>query len=189
MVKFFVTWKIYNVVASFSGYMSLVPIGAKLVALFMIFLKKANFISKLRDIYIISHNLGAHVSGLAGVEINLETNKKIGRITGVDPAGYLYSPSLPNKKLMQENALFIDIIHTNSGLLGSLTNDGYVDFWCKFKVIKINIKYFLLLRHFLMLPRHFLMLPRNFLMLSRHFLILLWLCAVGCGMWGMGCGL
>ncbi len=108
-----------------------VPIVAKRLAQFIIFLWKTNFIKKLRDVYIIGHSLGAHVAGLAGREIYLKTNTKIGRITGLDPAGPLYFPSFPNKNLMKDNALFVDIIHTNAGLLGSLTNDGHVDVWRK----------------------------------------------------------
>lgn len=106
-----------------------VPIVAKRVAEFILFLQKANFINKLDDIYMIGHSLGAHVAGLAGRQIYLETGSKIGRITGLDPAGPLYYPPTQEKNLMKENALFVDVIHTNSGLLGSLTNDAHVDFW------------------------------------------------------------
>ncbi|XP_044740824.1 lipase member H-like [Chrysoperla carnea] len=59
-------------------------------------------------------------------------DNKIGRITGLDPAGPLYGiPILINskKRLTKGDALFVDIIHTCAGVFGMPQIIGDVDFY------------------------------------------------------------
>jgi hypothetical protein len=44
----------------------------------------------LEDIHALGHSLGAHVAGIIGNNLKLEFGKKIGRVTGLDPAAPNY---------------------------------------------------------------------------------------------------
>lgn len=84
----------------------------------------------LEQIHIVGHSLGAQVSGFAGKEIKRLTNgSKIGRITGIDPAGPLFEGASTLNRLHKEDALFVDIIHTDGGKFGIVENVGHVDFY------------------------------------------------------------
>jgi len=87
----------------------------------------ADFINFLRlnrgiqfsNVHIIGHSLGAHIAGYAGVCIKRDYNGLLGRITGLDPAGPMFSTQLdPSKRLYKSDAAFVDIYHTNRGTLG-----------------------------------------------------------------------
>ncbi|XP_028140195.2 phospholipase A1-like [Diabrotica virgifera virgifera] len=74
-----------------------------------------------KDIHLIGHSLGAHVSGFAGRKVN----KKISRITGLDPAAVGFQIMHINKN----DADFVDIIHTAAGLVAVLEPIGHADFY------------------------------------------------------------
>ncbi|KAL7036298.1 hypothetical protein ACKWTF_008770 [Chironomus riparius] len=84
----------------------------------------------LKDVHIIGHSLGAHVAGVAGSVFQLLSGKKVGRITGTDPAYPLFEDiSDKNSILDSSDADFVDVIHTCAGLLGHRKNLGHADFY------------------------------------------------------------
>nr|CAI5822594.1 unnamed protein product [Callosobruchus analis] len=82
-----------------------------------------------KDIHLIGHSLGAHVSGFAGR--HLKNGTKVGRITGLDPAG----PGFDDKAqtsgnfLNANDAQFVDAIHTGVMGFGSSRIAAHVDFY------------------------------------------------------------
>ena len=94
-------------------------------------------------IHAIGHSLGAHLVGNIGRKFQdvQDSNdatgvQKIGRITGLDPASLLFDNGGDNEddRLDQEDARFVDVIHTNSGELsdrcfGISSQIGHVDFY------------------------------------------------------------
>ncbi|XP_046396636.1 lipase member H-like [Ischnura elegans] len=82
----------------------------------------------LGSIHLIGHSLGAHVMGIAGKTFRNQP-KKIGRITGLDPAGPLFKLSDPSTRLDSADADFVDVIHTCAGWLGFTEPIGRVDFF------------------------------------------------------------
>ncbi|CAK1549406.1 unnamed protein product [Leptosia nina] len=82
----------------------------------------------LGDVHLIAHSLGAHLMGYAGKRVN-QKKKSIGRITGLDPAGPLYTGPISIEGLRKGDATFVDIVHSNPGLYGTSDSDGDVDIW------------------------------------------------------------
>ncbi|XP_015908744.2 pancreatic triacylglycerol lipase-like [Parasteatoda tepidariorum] len=81
------------------------------------------------SVHIIGHSLGAHIAGWIGERLN-----KIGRITGLDPAGPFFQHASDEVRLDKTDAKFVDIIHTNGGSniaqgFGLYEAIGHVDFY------------------------------------------------------------
>lgn len=69
-------------------------------------------------ITLIGHSLGAHIAGIAGKQVFEISGQKVGRITGLDPAGPCFSTIGSDGKLDASDAAYVDVIHTNGGMLG-----------------------------------------------------------------------
>ncbi|CAG9855701.1 unnamed protein product [Phyllotreta striolata] len=83
-------------------------------------------------IHIVGHSMGAQIASSAAHAILNERGGKIGRITGLDPAGPLYEwPHIESKDelLDPSDAYFVDIIHTNSKHIGTVIPTGHIDYY------------------------------------------------------------
>lgn len=97
----------------------------------------ANIISKfilqisnvnLQNVTLIGHSLGGQVAGFVGKEIFAATNKKIGKIIALDPAGPLFTFKTQKNRLSSDDATVVEVIHTDR-ILGYYQNAGDVDFY------------------------------------------------------------
>jgi hypothetical protein len=79
--------------------------------------------------FVIGHSLGAHISGYAGRTFHEITNKTLPRITGLDPARPCFNEGERLSGLQRGDATFVDIIHSNAGILGVKDPIGDVDFF------------------------------------------------------------
>lgn len=55
--------------------------------------------------------------------------QRIGRITGLDPAGPLFEGNPPDRRISPDDATFVDIMHTDGGGLGTRASVGHVDYY------------------------------------------------------------
>ncbi|KAK3775712.1 hypothetical protein RRG08_006023 [Elysia crispata] len=81
----------------------------------------------LNSVHLIGFSLGAHLAGY----VSRELGYKVGRITGLDPAGPLFQSFGEPIYLDRNDAIFVDIIHSNGlpGGAGTFISHGHVDFF------------------------------------------------------------
>jgi len=106
-------------------------VGEK-IAEFLATLKKRGVMEDFSKVHILGSSLGAHVAGIAGHVLRNEYGheSKVGRITGLDPAGLFYrGRKAVDEKLDKEDAEFVEVIHTNMGQLGLNEVLGHSDFY------------------------------------------------------------
>nr|CAH7727031.1 unnamed protein product [Callosobruchus chinensis] len=83
-------------------------------------------------VHLVGHSMGAHISGAASRQLWKKIGRKVGRITGLDPAAPLYEwPHIESMDdlLDRDDANFVDAIHTNGRHLGMMSPVGHVDFY------------------------------------------------------------
>ncbi|KAF8788388.1 Pancreatic triacylglycerol lipase like protein [Argiope bruennichi] len=79
--------------------------------------------------HLIGHSLGAHIAGYAGERLH-----KLGRISGLDPAGPFFRNVPEIVRLDPSDAVFVDVIHSNPAPsvlrgFGSPEDSGDLDFF------------------------------------------------------------
>lgn len=79
----------------------------------------------LSSVHIIGFSLGAHVAGMAGKLVQTKLDSHLGRITALDPAKPCFAR--PEYRLSSSDANFVQVIHSNSGVLGLVDPMGDVD--------------------------------------------------------------
>ncbi|XP_008212974.2 pancreatic triacylglycerol lipase-like [Nasonia vitripennis] len=91
--------------------------------------------SKYGPLHFIGHSLGSHICGYASKELKRRESKwLVQRITGLDPAQPCFKNSDKSLKLDNDDAPFVDVIHTNGRVLSKLGLGlpypvGHVDFY------------------------------------------------------------
>lgn len=102
----------------------------------------------LNQVHLIGHSLGAHISGLtgrprqgfnsrwwrfrlflAGQEVLALTGKLVGRITGLDPAGPGFNYKSADQRLSEDDAVFVEAIHTDGNVLGYGERLAHADYF------------------------------------------------------------
>lgn len=81
--------------------------------------------------HFVGHSLGSHVAGYTGRNVKSISNGKyvLPRISGLDPAGPLWYGITFAAPINPNDALFVDIIHTDLARLGAPVATGTVDFY------------------------------------------------------------
>ncbi|XP_075985087.1 pancreatic triacylglycerol lipase-like [Anticarsia gemmatalis] len=83
----------------------------------------------LSSVHLIGHSLGSHIAGFAGKTVYRLTGQRVGRISGLDPAGPCFSDVDAGLRLNKNDADFVDVIHTDAGVYGINELVGHVDFF------------------------------------------------------------
>jgi len=85
-----------------------------------------DFGNSVSNTLVTGHSLGGHTAGLVGKKVR---SGKIPRIVAMDPAGPLFSVNNPGARVDRGDATFVEVIHTNTGLLGLTDPIGHVDIY------------------------------------------------------------
>ncbi|XP_077538183.1 pancreatic lipase-related protein 2-like [Haemaphysalis longicornis] len=69
------------------------------------------------NVTLVGFSMGGQVMGFVGRHFNKTTGTPIGRIAGLDPAGYLFANQ--SYCLSKDDAVYVDVIHTHGGSLAN----------------------------------------------------------------------
>ncbi|GBP69966.1 Pancreatic lipase-related protein 2 [Eumeta japonica] len=81
------------------------------------------------DFHLLGISLGAHVAGWAGKYFRQYKGRRIGRITGLDPAGPCFTYAHSELRLDRRDALYVDVVHSNRLVQGAIEPLGHSDFY------------------------------------------------------------
>lgn len=88
-----------------------------------------DFGANAEDFHLIGISLGAHIAGWAGKYFWQYKKRRLGRITGLDPAGPCFSYAKSNQRLDKTDANYVDVIHSNRLVQGVIEPLGHADFY------------------------------------------------------------
>ncbi|XP_050329634.1 vitellogenin-1-like [Bactrocera neohumeralis] len=83
----------------------------------------------IADLHLIGHSLGAQIMSSAARHYRVLTNESLPYVTGLDPALPCFNNDETLTTLSASDADFVDIIHTDPGVLGQSKATGSVDFF------------------------------------------------------------
>lgn len=92
-------------------------VGAEVAKMVEFLISRSN--GDISRFHFIGHSLGAHVSGYAGEALN----GRVGRITGLDPAEPNFKDTDIRVRLDPNDAVFVDIIHTDGSPFDDISGD------------------------------------------------------------------
>ncbi|XP_058065520.1 phospholipase A1 VesT1.02-like [Anopheles bellator] len=95
------------------------------VGRFVDFLNQSGGMS-FNNVYVAGHSLGGHAAGIVGKRV---TRGRLNTVIALDPAFPLFSINDPGNRVASGDANYVEVIHTNGGLLGFDLPIGQADFY------------------------------------------------------------
>ena len=85
-----------------------------------------NGLMNFNTLNLVGHSLGGHAAGITGKRL---TRGVAEAVFALDPAGPLFSLNSPDTRVAPNDAEYVEVIHTNGGVLGFLEPIGLADFF------------------------------------------------------------
>jgi pancreatic triacylglycerol lipase len=110
----FVDWSEGSQTLNYAAAANRVEIVGGFVASQLNFMRDNGFANFART-HVIGFSLGAHAAGFTGKG----TGGQLHTVVGLDPAGPLFSERRPDGRIDAGDAIFVECLHTNGGLIGA----------------------------------------------------------------------
>ncbi|XP_055921564.1 phospholipase A1-like [Eupeodes corollae] len=120
-----VDWSVYSHTMNYISAKNKTSKAGEQVAQFIDWLHDSANLS-FTNLAVYGHSLGAHVSGFTGKNVKLG---RVHTIVGLDPAMPLFRIKYPEKRLSATDAVYVETIQTNGGLLGFYNPIGQSAFY------------------------------------------------------------